>query len=131
MPSTTTSASATLPVPSTSPWLTAANGPVKGPSPPTFKDITLKNVRISGGGKILFDGYDHDHRAQITLDGVWLTDAANPAKPYTYTFDYADIIFGPGGTNLQLSAPSTDVTVTGKPAGKPDSCAAKFVPFPR
>ena len=109
----------------------SANGPVKGPSPPTFKDITLNNVRISGGGKILFDGYDHDHRAQITLDGVWLTDAANPAKPYTYTFDYADIIFGPGGTNLQLSAPSTDVTVTGKPAGKPDSCAAKFVPFPR
>jgi polygalacturonase len=109
----------------------AANGPVKGPSPPTFRDITLRNVRVSGGGHILFDGYDHDHRAQITLDGVWLTDAANPDKPYTYTFDYADIIYGPGGSNLQLSAAATDVTIAGKPTRKPDSCAAKFVPFPQ
>ena len=105
----------------------ASNGPTKGPSPPTFKDITLKNVRISGGGHVLFDGYDHDHRAQITLDGVWLTDAA----PYTYTFDYADITYGAGGSNIQLPTPATDVTISGKPSeGKPDSCAAKFVPFP-
>ena len=110
----------------------AANGPVKGPSPPTFRDITLRNVRVSGGGHILFDGYDHDHRAQITLDGVWLTDAANPDKPYTYTFDYADITYGAGGSNIQLPTPATDVTITGKPsAGKTDTCAGKFVPFPR
>jgi polygalacturonase len=110
----------------------AANGPVKGPSPPTFRDITLRNVRVSGGGKILFDGYDHEHRAQISLDGVWLTDAASPDKPYTYTFDYADITYGAGGSNLQLPAGSTDVTITGKPSeGKADSCAAKFVPFPQ
>ena len=32
----------------------AANGPVKGDSPPTFRNITLHNVRISGGGKILW-----------------------------------------------------------------------------
>jgi polygalacturonase len=112
----------------------ASNGPVKGPSPPTFKDITLKNVRVSGGGgdpTILFDGYDHDHRAQITLDGVWLTDAANPPTPYTYKFDYADITYGAGGSNIQLPTPATDVTITGKPSeGKPESCAAMFVPFP-
>jgi polygalacturonase len=109
-----------------------ANGPVKGPSPPTFRDITLRNVRISGGGKILFDGYDHEHRAQITLDGVWLTDAAKPDKPYTYTFDYADITYGAGGSNIQLPTPATDVTITGKPsAGKTGTCADKFVPFPR
>jgi polygalacturonase len=109
----------------------AANGPVKGPSPPTFRDITLRNVRVSGGGKILFDGYDHDHRAQITLDGVYLTDQANPPVPYTYTFDYADITYGAGGSNIQLP-PGTDVTITGKPsAGTPASCAEKFVPFPR
>jgi polygalacturonase len=35
----------------------AANGPVKGNSPPTFRDITLHNVHVSGGGKLLFDGY--------------------------------------------------------------------------
>jgi polygalacturonase len=110
----------------------AANGPVKGPSPPTFRDITLHNVRISGGGKLLFDGYDHEHRAQILLDGVYLTDAASAATPYTYTFDYADVTFGPGGSNLQFPTPATDVTVTGKPSeGKPASCADKFVPFPQ
>jgi polygalacturonase len=109
----------------------AANGPVKGNSPPTFRDITLRNVRISGGGKILFDGYDHEHRAQVLLDGVFLTDRANPSKPYTYTFDNADVTFGPGGSNLQIPA-GNDATITGKPSdGKPDSCADKFVPFPQ
>jgi polygalacturonase len=108
-----------------------ANGPVKGDSPPTFRDIVLRNVRISGGGKILFDGYDHDHRAQITLDGVYLTDALHPLKPYTYTFDHADVIYGPGGSNLQIPE-GTDATLIGKPsAGTVASCADKFVPFPR
>jgi polygalacturonase len=109
----------------------AANGPVKGPSPPTFRDITLHNVRVSGGGKILFDGYDHEHRAQILLDGVYLTDAGKSSTPYTYTFDYADVTYGPGGSNLQFPTPATDVTITGKPSeGKFASCADKFVPFP-
>jgi polygalacturonase len=109
----------------------SANGPVKGPSPPTFRDVNLRNVRVSGGGKILFDGYDHDHRAQINLDGVYLTDAAAPATPYTYTFDYADMTYTAAGSNLQLPAPATDVTITGKPTeGKPASCTEKFAPFP-
>jgi polygalacturonase len=108
----------------------AANGPVKGPSPPTFRDITLRDVRVSGGGKILFDGYDHDHRAQIALDGVFLTDLAYPSMPYTYTFDYADITYAAGGSNIQF-AEGTDVTITGKPSGgQPASCTEKFVPFP-
>lgn len=104
----------------------AANGPVKGNSPPTFRDITLHNISVSGGGKILFDGYDHDHRAQVNLDGVFLTDSAS----YTYTFDNADIAFGPGGSNLQIPA-GTDTTITGTPAkGTPVSCTDRFVPFP-
>jgi hypothetical protein len=87
---------------------------------------------VSGAGGILFDGYDHDHRAQITLDGVWLTDAANPPTPHTYKFDYADITDGAGGSNIQLPTAATDVTITGKPSeGKPDSCADMFVPFPQ
>jgi polygalacturonase len=110
----------------------AANGPVKGPSPPTFRDVNLRNVRVSGGGKILFDGYDHDHRAQINLDGVYITDAAAPTTPYTYTFDYADITYAAGGSNLQLPTPATDVTITGKPTeGRAASCAEKLVPFPQ
>jgi polygalacturonase len=106
----------------------AANGPLKGDSPPTFRDITLHNISISGGGHIFFDGYDHNHRAQLTLDGVFLTDASS--KPYTYTFNHADITYGPGGSNIQL--PKTDDTaITGRPSeGKPISCEGRFVPFP-
>jgi polygalacturonase len=108
----------------------AANGPVKGNSPPTFRDITLHNVSVSGGGKILFDGYDKEHRAQVVLDSVFLTDATNPTKPYSYTFNNADVSIGPGGSNLN-PPPGTDTTFTGKPsAAKPDSCANRFVPFP-
>ncbi len=109
----------------------AANGPVKGDSPPTFRDITFHNVFVSGGGKILFDGYDHDHRAQIVLDGVYLSDAANPPVPYDYTFDNADITYGPGGSNIVLPA-GTDTTITGAPVkdSHAASCAARFVPFP-
>jgi polygalacturonase len=107
----------------------SANGPVKGNSPPTFRDITLRNVRISGGGKILFDGYDHDHRAAVTLDGVFLTDPTNPN--YTYTFDNADVTYGPGGSNIQLPA-GVDATITGKPSEHTSaSCTEKFVPFPQ
>jgi polygalacturonase len=104
----------------------SAAGPVKGNSPPTFRDITLSNVRVSGGGKILFDGYDHDHRAAINLSNVFLTDLA----PYTYTVDHADIHLGPGATNLKIPQ-GPDSTITGTATnGTPASCADKFVPFP-
>lgn len=109
----------------------AANGPVKGNSPPTFQDITLRNVTVSGGGHIFLDGYDETHRAQLTLDGVFLTDAANPPN-YTYTFDHADITFGPHGSNLHLPE-GVDATVKVLPsdsAPRPDNCTARFVPFP-
>ena len=104
----------------------SANGPVQGNSPPTFRDITLSDVRISGGGKILFDGYDHDHRASVSLSNVFLTDLA----PYTYTVDHADIHLGPGPTNLKIPQ-GPDSTITGTATnGTPASCADKFVPFP-
>ncbi len=69
-----------------------AAGTVKGNSPPTMRDITLHNVRVSGGGKISFNGYDSDHRVAAQLDGVLLTDSA----AYTYSLNHADIRLGPG-----------------------------------
>ena len=105
----------------------AANGPVKGNSPPTFRDITLRNVRISGGGKILFDAYDQDHRLGVRLDNVLLTDSPTA---YTYTVNFADITLGPGPTNLQIPT-TNDSTVTGQPSNAtPTSCTEKFIPFP-
>jgi len=101
-------------------------GTLKGNSPPTMRDITLHNVRVSGGGKISFNGYDQTHRIAATLDGVLLTDAA----AYTYSLHHADIHLGPGPTNLQFPA-GEDSTVQGTPStGIPASCTDKFVPFP-
>jgi polygalacturonase len=98
---------------------------------PTFRDITLHNVNISGGGGLVFDGYDHDHRAQTTLDGVYLTDGALPATPYSYTFQHADVAIGAGGSNLTLPA-GDDASRTGTPTkgNGAMSCTTRFVPFP-
>jgi polygalacturonase len=103
-----------------------AAGTIEGTSPPSMRDITLHNVRISGGGKITFNGYDPTHRIAAVLNGVQITDEAK----YTYEVDHADLTLGPEPTNLDLPA-GTDSTISGKPAeGNPASCADKFVPFP-
>jgi polygalacturonase len=105
----------------------SANGPLQGNSPPTMRDVTLHNVRVSGGGKITFNGYGHDYRIGATLNGVQIT---NEAK-YTYQVNHADLTLGPEPTNLQLPA-GEDSTLKGTPAeGSPASCADKFVPFPQ
>ena len=109
----------------------SANGPLQGDSPPTMRDITLHNVRVSGSGKITFNAYDHTHRIAATLDGVQITDEA----AYTYVFNHADLVLGPGPTNFNLPAgpdlTNEDSTISGKPTeGDPASCAGKFVPFP-
>jgi polygalacturonase len=104
----------------------SANGPLKGESPPTMRDITLHNVRVSGGGKITFNGYGHDYRIAATLNGVQITDDAK----YIYQMNHADVTVGPEPTNLQIPA-GDDATVKGTPAeGNPASCAEKFVAFP-
>ena len=105
----------------------SAAGTLTGNSPPTMRDIALKDVRVWGGGKFTFNGYDHTHRIAATLDGVQITDDAK----YTYEVNYADLTLGPGATNLQLPA-GNDSTIKGAPAeGNSASCAEKFVPFPQ
>ncbi len=103
-----------------------AAGTLTGTSYPTFRDITLRDVRISGGGRITFDGYSPQHRVDLNLDGVLLTDPAH----FAYRIDHADIHIGPGAVNLNLAG-GTDSTVTGN-AGerRPASCEGRFVPFP-
>jgi polygalacturonase len=109
----------------------SASGTVKGNSPPTMAGITLHNVRISGGGKISFNGYDQQHRIAATLDGVQLTDQST----YTYSLNHADLRLGPGPVNLQFPA-GADSTIqktppqTTPPTGVPAFCADKFVDFP-
>ena len=113
---------------------TAAGTP-KGDKPPVMRDITLTNVRLSGGGKLSFNGYDATHRVEATLTNVLLMDPRGSTKPYTFALHHADLHLGPGPVNIQFptSGPTfEDTTVQGKPsAGQPAPCAEKFVPFPQ
>jgi polygalacturonase len=104
-----------------------AAGTLEGNSPPSMRDITLRNVRVSGGGKISFNGYAKDYRIGVNLDDVLLTDSA----PYKYSLHYADLVFGPGPVNLNPSG-GGDSTLKGTPGkGSAASCSDKFVPFPK
>lgn len=105
----------------------SANGPLKGNSPPSMRDVILHNVRVSGGGKFTFNGYDHTHRVGVTLEGVQITDHAH----YTYEVRHADIALGPEHSNLRLPA-GEDSTIKGNPeSSHPAPCAEMFVPFPQ
>ncbi len=94
-------------------------------SPPTFADITLHNVRMSGGGTVKLNGFDATHRIGIRFDGV---TEDTPAS-YKFVAKFADITQGPGPVNLQMAGESS--TVKGTPGkGTPAGCVEKFVPFP-
>ena len=93
---------------------------------PVYQDITLRAVRILGGGKIQFNGFDHTHRVSVTLDGVMALDATARYKPQA---SHTDLTFGPGPVNFIFTG--NDSTVTGKKTGGSlPSCSSKFVPFP-
>jgi polygalacturonase len=103
-----------------------AAGMLKGDSPPTMRDITLHNVRISGGGKISFNGYAKDYRIGANLDGVTVADT----ELYSYDIHHADLKLGPGPVNLRLEG-GVDSTLRGKAgSGVSASCADKFIAFP-
>jgi polygalacturonase len=92
-----------------------------------MRDIRLHHVRVSGGGKISFNGYAKDYRIGAILDDVLLSDAGT----YTYSIHHADIALGPGPANLKLEG-GVDSTLQGTPGkGAAASCADKFVPFPK
>jgi polygalacturonase len=92
---------------------------------PTFTDITLRNVRIAGAGKITLDGYDPQHRLGIQFDNVVLE---NPSSVKVAAV-HAEVTLGPGPVNFRPTG--EDVTVKGQPGKAAESsCADKFVTFP-
>jgi polygalacturonase len=104
---------------------TATVGPEQGRIP-IFQDITLRNVRIAGGGGLTLDGYDAEHPLKMTLDNVQL-DMPSSIK---VAASHAALTLGPGAVNFRPEG--ADVSVSGTPkAASPNSCAGKFVPFPR
>ena len=107
---------------------TAYSFPGKGVQDfPVYRDITLHDVRITGGGKIQFGGFDNEHRIGVTLDGVMLLDG--PPHYKSEEAIHTDVTFGPGPVNLILTG--DDATAIGKERkGNLPGCAEKFVPFP-
>ena len=93
---------------------------------PEFRDITLRDVRVEGKGKVILDGYDAARPLRITFDGVSFSD---PSK-ITVEAGFVSLVRGPGGTNLPLTGDTVQQSgpsVT--PA--PKACAERFaVPMP-
>ena len=94
---------------------------------PVYQDILLRNVRVSGGGKLELVGADSSHHIDARFDGVVLTDAHSN---YKFVSKHADILQGPGPVNFQMLG--EDSTLLGRLGGNTPlaSCEAKFVPFP-
>jgi polygalacturonase len=92
---------------------------------PVFVDISLRDVRVLGAGKITLEGYDTTHRLGIQFDDVIL-DSPLQVKMVA---SHADITLGPGPANFLPSG--DDIRITGKPGpGKTMTCADKFVSPP-
>jgi polygalacturonase len=94
---------------------------------PVFQDITLRNVRIAGEGRLMLDGLDAEHPLRMTFDNVIL-DA--PASIKTVA-SHATLILGPGPVNFRPEGEGVSVSGNPSAAGSPNSCVGKFVPFPR
>jgi polygalacturonase len=93
---------------------------------PVYRDITLHDVRILGGGRVQFNGFDNTHRIGVTLDGVLALD---PPTRYRAQASHTDLTFGPGPVNMIFTG--DDSTVSGKQVnGNLPACTAMFVPFP-
>ena len=83
-------------------------------------------MRLAGGGKVQFSGFDATHRIGVTLDGVLALDGPEKYKSQAI---HTDLTFGPGPVNFIFTG--NDSTVTGKKTGGSlPSCSSKFVPFP-
>lgn len=92
---------------------------------PFYQDITLRNVRILGSGKITLDGYDEAHHLGMHLDNV---SAASP-EDLKVTASHAHVTEGPGSVNIPVEGTDVRVDTTpGKAAA--NDCKGKFVPMP-
>ena len=93
---------------------------------PDFRDVTLRNVRIAGKGKITLDGYDAARKLGIAFDGVTLEDASK----IKVVAQHADVQLGPGPVNFMPAG--EDVSVTGAPGmAKAAPCEGRFPEFPK
>ena len=98
---------------------------VTGTLIPRYEDILLRDVRISGGGKLSLEGFDDAHPMRMTLDGV----VAEKLPPVQVRVSHARIATGPGEVNFLLSGHA--VLATHKEGSRRvPPCDNRFVAFP-
>jgi polygalacturonase len=101
----------------------------EGTKIPVYKDITLKDVHVLGGGVLTMRGLDKEHPLEATFDNVWM-DGLNPdddkAMFATLKLLRATNVV-PKGEDVALEIPVYDLRGNGP---QPYNCSAKFVPFP-
>ncbi|HVT38023.1 MAG TPA: pectinesterase family protein [Gemmatimonadaceae bacterium] len=92
---------------------------------PQYSNIRLRDVRVSGAGKVILDGYDKARPLGIIFDNVTFD---NPAA-IAVNARHVALTRGPGPMNLQITG--DDVLIAGTSSDAPvNSCAGKFVPMP-
>jgi len=92
---------------------------------PVFRDITIRNVRVEGGGKVTLEGLDAEHKLGIQFENVVFDD---PAK-IQVSAKHAAVKAGPGAFDLKIAGEDVAVSGTGGKSVR-NSCADKFGPFP-
>ena len=94
---------------------------------PVFQDITLKNVRIEGNGKLVLDGFDSEHPLKMSFDNVTL----DPPGSFSTTASHALLMLGPGPVNFQPDGEDVLLRSGFSARDIAHSCSGRFVPFPR
>jgi polygalacturonase len=92
---------------------------------PVFRDITLRNVRVEGGGKVTLMGMDAAHPLGIQFDNVAFDDP----EAIKISAIHAGVTVGPGPFTLTVTGDDVQASGTPGPAMK-NACTNKFVNFP-
>jgi polygalacturonase len=112
--------------------------PAEGNKIPTFRDIVLEYVRITGGGMITLDGFDAAHPLGIRFNSVQ-ADNVKVRSAHVHAEEGAGAVAFPiSGEDVHLHCLSatTPGGLAGCAPAAPDatpaaaSCVERFVPFP-
>jgi polygalacturonase len=95
---------------------------------PVYQDIRLRNVHVSGGGRLTLLGLDGQHLLQAQFDGV----AVDGLKPGDLRAAHARFVLGPGTVSFSPSGQDVEATRGGTgEKGEAPQCNLRFIPFPK
>jgi polygalacturonase len=103
------------------------NKKATGTQLPLYRDIRLKNVRSTGGGKLTLLGLDAQHLLEMKFNGV----AGDDVRPEDTRAGHARLSFGPGAVNLPAKGEDVQVAQNAQgEKGEVPQCGQRFIPFP-